>query len=252
MSHHHLPSYRRVSLLRPRSLLMLFFFVFVLGFFFVYLGRVTEDVTQEYNQLLAQVESSHSPTQDTPYTAKQERHSIQKDLFFHRGAQRLHIVLTAVDAQLVLDHQDAHTYIVEHMQKVKCLMQEELYYILPDGKEYTPQPNGQLLLREADEKDQASWLSADTPGLKPMTTIRCIDADEAEYHYKDDRFVAYAVNITRYTIPGHQSMMNNQAKLLMKGKADKVEFSMKAKEKDLDFKAHHLKATFFDMQGLNR
>lgn len=251
MAHKNPHNYRRVSLLLPRSILIISLLVALLALFFAHLGRVTKNVAMEYNQLMTEAESSHSAMQDTPYTARQERQRVQKDMFFHRGGQRLHILLTAADAQLVLDHQDAHTYVVEQMQQVKCLMQEELYYLLPDGREALPQANGQLLLRSADEKDPASWLPLDAPGLKPMAVIRCIDADEAEYYYKDDRFVAHAVKITRYAVPGHQLLMNNQTKLLMKGTAEKVEFSLKGKEKDLNFKAHHLKSTFFDMSGIN-
>lgn len=216
------------------------------------MGHVSESDAKEYGKLMADAESSHSSAHGTPYTARQEREGIQKDLFFQKGNDRLQIRLTAEQAQLVLDHQDMHTYVVEHMQHVKCYMQEEIYYILADGREALPQPNGQLLLRSADEKDPASWLSIDTPGLKPMEVIRYIEADEAQYHYKDDRFAARSVKITRYSIPGHQlKEMNDQAKPLMKGTADRVEFSLKAKDKDLNFKAHHLKAAFFDTGKMN-
>lgn len=80
-----------------------------------------------------------------------------------------------------------------------------------------------------------------------MSSIRYIEADAAEYHYKDDRFVAQTVKLTRYSIPGHELQeISEQSRTWMKGTADKVEFSLKSKEKDLNFKAHHLKAAFYD------
>lgn len=225
-SHH----YRRVSLLSLRFSLVVFLLLALLGVIFWRLAFVTENDVQEYKRLTADAESSRSSAQGTPYTARQERQGVQKDMFFYSGSNRLQIRLIADKAQLVLDHQDAHTYIVEQMQKVKCFMQEELYYLLPNGQEALLQPNGQLLLRSAHAKDQAAWLSLDTPGLQPMAIIRYIEADEAEYHYKDDRFVAHLVKIIRYAVPGHQlKEIDEQAKPLMKGAADKVEFSLDGK-----------------------
>lgn len=245
-------SYGRVSLFSPLFSLGVFLLVVLLAAVFWHMAFITESDEKEYHRLMADAESSHSSSQGTPYTARQERQGIQKDMFFHKANNRLQIRLTADNAQLVLDHQDAHTYIVEHMQQVKCMMQEELYYILPDGREASPQPNGQLLIRSANENDQASWLPSDTPGLQPMEIIRYIEADDAEYHYKDDRFVAHSVKITRYRMPTHHlQKIDEQARPLMKGNAKKVEFSLKGKNADLNFKAYHLKATVFDEAGMS-
>jgi hypothetical protein len=239
---------RRVSLFSLQFTCVVLAFISLLGIVFWRMGRVTEDEVKEYNQLIADAESSGATVQRTPYTARQDRQGVQKDLFFQRDNQRMHIRLSAAKAQLVLDHQDLHSYVVEHMQNVDCYMQEELYYQLPDGREALLQPNGQLLLRSGDEKKEASWMPMDTPGLQPMQVIRYIQADQAEYHYKDDRFIAYLVKITRYAIPGHQLKEAKQnSKMLMKGTADQAEFCLKRKDKDLNFHAQNLKATFFDI-----
>ncbi len=222
----------------------------LLGIAFWRMGYVTEKDMKEYLQLMS--ESETSSVKVNPYTARQERLGIQKDMFFQKGNDRLQIRLKAEKAYLVLDHQDTHTHIVERMHHVKCCMQEELYYVLPDGREALQQPNGQLLIRSADDKDQASWVSKNTPGIQLREIIRYIEADEAEYHYKDDRFVANGVKITHFSMPGHQLQdINEQAKILMKGTAMKVEFTLKEKDRDLNFKAEHLKATFFDLEKMN-
>ncbi len=248
-----LNSYQRISLFSLRFSFTVLFLLTLLGIVFWRMGLITESAEKEYYKLMADAESSRSSSiHEKPYTARQERQNIQKDLFFNKDNKRLQIHLTAAKAQLVLDHKDAHAYLVEHMQQVKCLMQEELYYVLPDGQEALLQPNGQLLLRSSSEKDPASWLPANTPNLKLMQIIRFIEADEADYYYKDDRFVAQTVKITRYSIPGHQlHEINSQAKFLMKGTAESVEFSLKGKNKDLNFKAHHLKGAFYDVGGVH-
>lgn len=248
----HSDNNRRVSLLSLPFAVFILVMLLALGIAFWRLGSVTEKDTNEYLQLMTDAESSHTAVQGAPYTAKQERQGIQKDMYFQKGTDRLHIQLISAQAQLVLDHQDMHTYVVEEMRQVKCWMQEELFYVLPDGKEAFLQPNGQLLLRASDEKNLQSWISLDTPGVQPRSIIRYIEADEALYHYKDDRFEAHQVKITRYSIPGHQlKAMNDQATLLMKGTAGEVEFSLKSKDKDLNFKAYHLKANFYDAGKIN-
>ncbi len=243
-------SYRRVSLFSPRMTWIVLLLIILLGAFFLRLTFVKESDRKKYKELIENAESSQSSTNGTAYTARQERQGIQKDMFFHAGGlDRLQIRLIADRAQLVLDHQDAHTYIVEQMQKVKCTMQEELYYLLPDGREACLQANGKLGLRENDATNPLVEVTLDSPGLQPMQMIRFIEANDAEYHYKDDRFVGHGVTIYRFIMHGHElKEVTDTSKPLMKGTAESVEFSLKSKNKDLNFKAHHLKATFFDMR----
>lgn len=238
--------YRRISLFSFRFKLSLGLLILLLGIAFWYLGKVSEHDMKEYYGLMAESETSSENTK--PYTARQERQGIQKDLLFRKGENYLQLRLKAEKAQLVLDHQETHTYVIEHMQKVKCWMQEELYYVLPDGREAVPQSNGKLLIRASDETDPISWVSKDMPGLKLKEIIRYIEADEAQYHYKDDHFIANLVKIVRFSRPGQELQeFNKEARLLMQGTASKVEFSLKDKDKDLNFQAHNLKAVFFDL-----
>ncbi|MBN9378454.1 MAG: hypothetical protein BGO14_08150 [Chlamydiales bacterium 38-26] len=244
--------YRRISLFSP-------LFIFLIGmcacgviFVFWRLSSVNPSDIAEYHQLVADAELSHSTADASPYKARQERKGVCKDLIFHKGPQRLQIRIDAAAAQLVLDHQEIHTSIVEHMQKVKCYMQEELYYLLPDGSEALLQPNGKLLVRQSDPLDPQSWYSLEDPRIQPMQIMRFLEAEEAEYYYKSDRFVADSVKVTRYAASGHELMQDlTQAKILMKGFAQKVEFSLQGPQTELQFQAHHLKATFFDLEGLN-
>lgn len=241
-----------ISLLSKPIILILGVLFVLTGIFFFRMGRVTDSEIQEYKMLMENAESYHSSAKQTPYTAHQDRERIQKDLFFYKGNDRLQIRLIADEAQLVLDHQEADTQVIEHMHNVKCAMQEELYYKLPNGKEASRQSDGRLLLRQGNPQDPASWITLDLPGLMPMQIIRFIDANDATYEYKTDRFVADNVRISRYAIPGHQLReVGQQAAPLMSGTAKHVEFSLKNEGRDFNFKAHQLKAAFHDTSRMN-
>lgn len=242
--------YRRVSLFAPAFTLLLIFFTVCVGVLFWRMGRVRESEEREYRQLMLDAESSGS-VNSTPYTARQERQGVQKDFFFSKGKERLQIRLKAETAQLILDQKDVQTQIIEKMQKVKCFMQEELYYLMADGREVVWQPNGQFLLKQADPKDPSSWLTLNPSELFPMQVVRFLEADEAEYYYKDGRFVGEEVKISRYILEGHQLQEIAQGHLLMKGVAGKVEFSFNGPEKELQFSAEKLKSTFFDLGSMN-
>lgn len=243
--------YEYVSLLSPRFMLVIGGFFAALILIFMRMGAVTQSTVDTYEEMVRDATSSHTTAQKDPYTAQQNRSRIQKDLFFYKGQDRLQIKLKAAEAQLVLDHKDSETQIVEHMQKVKCVMQEDLYYLLPNGKEVLKQIDGRLLIRNADPQNPDSWVSPDTAGLVPMQLVRFIDAEDAQYEYKADRFIADNVRISRYAMPGHELKEGaKQVKPLMSGTAKRVEFSLKGNGNDLNFKAYHLKATFHDMSHL--
>lgn len=199
---------------------------------------------EAYRQLMSRAENSRKESKTTPYNAKQERTGILKQVFFMEGANRQQLKLFATEAQLVFDHRsNEQTEIVENMKNVKCLMQEELFYQLPDGREAVAQLDGRLLIKHEDPKDPESWLAKDTPGLKPMQIVRYMEADKASYFYSNDKFVANQVNLSRHVLPGHQMVatIDKKMKPMMSGVAESVEFSMSGQ---LNFKATNMKASF--------
>jgi hypothetical protein len=174
------------------------------------LGVLRPESIHHYKRLmtLSNKESVNSPKQD--YTAKQSRVNVQKNVSFVDHGRVLEMRLQAGKSDLMFDHQAEKTQIVEKMENVVCLMQEELYEL---------------------------------PDHTPMQTIRSIHAKTASYYYKDDHFVADQVNYARYTFPGLTLPKNvDSGKPLMRGVAKAVEFSLDGKE--MNFKAHELKATF--------
>ena len=219
-------------------------FAAVFVFFMVSMTSPSSQQVEDYRQLMSRAENSRKESKTTPYNAKQERNGILKQVFFMEGPNRQQLRLFATDAQLVFDHRsNDQTEIVENMKNVKCLMQEELFYQLPDGREAVAQADGRLLIKHADPKEADSWLSKDAPGLKPMQIVRYMEADRASYFYSTDKFVANQVNLSRHILPGHQMVLtiDKKSKPMMNGIAETVEFSMSGQ---LNFKATNMKASF--------
>lgn len=203
----------------------------------VYLVLFSFDSTDkgEYWKLMSKADPSHSEAPSTPYTAKQQHRQAHKDIWYNQKEQRLHMSLRSADTELILDHHDNTTEVIEQMYDVKCCMQEELYYLLPDGREVEYRTDGQLRLRNGSD------LVVDPKGLKPMQTIRYLEAAEAAYHYNGDRFVAEQVRISQFIAPGHQLVHSVKGlKPIMSGIARSAEFSLVGN--DLNFTAHQLKA----------
>lgn len=216
-------------------------FLFILGWVLISLFTSTESDQNAYHALLKETQPANSPSPVTPYTAQQERHGGQKDLIFTKGQERLQLHLTNTAALMVLEQTAEGTLLIEKMQGVKCWMQEELFYQLPDGKEAFKQANGKLLVRGGDAQDPQAWFSL-AEGM-PMQILRYLEADSATYAFKSDDVVATQVKIARYKLPGHAMTFALQGiKPHFKGTAAQAEFSMAGGEPR--FKAHKLKASY--------
>lgn len=236
-----------ISLLSLRFSLILVFLLGCLAFLFWKIAIINPQDEQEYQRLIADSESTKTNLAQNSSQARQERRAVQKDFLFNKDNKRLQMNLKADESDLVLDQQDFHARLIEHMKNVKCVMQEELFYQTVEGQDVEKLPDGRLFIRALNPEDPASYLDPSTPNLKPVQIVKKIEADQAEYHYKGDRFVAEKVKIARYLLAGHQlSDIDWQAKLLMNGTAGKVEFALQGEKKDFNFKAYQLKATFYE------
>lgn len=219
-------------------------FFLALGIMVLNLFITTEADIQAYQKLKEAANPKAMELQDAAYTAKQLRSKLLKEVLFTQGNDRLKLRLTGHDSSLIFDHFEGQTAIVERINDVKCWMQEELYFLLPDGREAVRQSNGKLLIRHADPKQEASWVQGDLKGMKPMQIIRYMEADAADYYYKTDKFVAEQVKLSRHIVPGHELITSVEGyKQIMKGVAQSIEFSLAGK--DLNFKAIQLKAAFY-------
>lgn len=211
------------------------------AYLYLSLGRYDAQDQIAYQKL---VQNQDSTDAENSYTSRQQRKGLQKDVLFIEKGERLQMRLHSVMAELALDHHDGQTEIVEQMKDVTCYIQEELFYQLSDGREATKQADGRLLIKHADPQDQASWTASNAPGLKAMQVVRFVEADTAFYYYKNDKFIADNVNVSRYVAPGHTiEQASKKLQPIMSGVAAWVEFNLEGKE--VNFKAYQLKAKFY-------
>lgn len=143
----------------------------------------------------------------------------------------------------MIDRQDAKE-MVEHMHHVTCYMQEEQYYLLPDGREAVRHHDGTLMTKGMN----GSKLVENTQMI-PMQIVRYLWAEDASYYYKKDRFIAKNVTLARFVAPGHALVQSiDTSDPLFFGTAQSVEFSLF--KQDPRFIANKLKAAFQNVGGL--
>lgn len=218
-------------------------FAVVCGYMLWGLFTASAEDHAAYQALVTAANPTNLKGQPAPYVATQKRKQVQKDIIFSQGDERLQLRLISAESDIILDHQAEKTELIEKMRDVTCLMQQELYYLLPDGREALIQPNGKLLVRDGDPQDPSVWIERDQAGIKPMQQLHNIEAREAVYHYKSEMLQADNVHIARYIVPGHQIVSSvRDYKPYATAKANNVEFSIAGKE--INFKATRMKATF--------
>jgi len=183
--------------------------------------------------------------QQADHESKQYRETIQKDMWFSGKVSRLHFMLKSKDSELRFFHHDEHTDIIENMHDVICLIQEELYYALPDGREVVKNEDGTLTLRDGNPDDPESLIDAHTTGLEPMQRVRYLESDNATFYYKNNTLIANHVTFSLFNTPGHriEDISDTERTILMKGVAKSIEFFLGSD--NINFHADHLKAELY-------
>lgn len=174
-----------------------------------------------YEELL----KSSRPEQESPLLSysQQVREGVCKQIWY-QDANPLYFRIESEESELFFFHQENQIEVVEQLEKVSCIMQEELFYLLPDG-------------REVSEIDHS------TRDAEPMQRIRYLEAERACYNYTTQQFVAEEAKLWKFELQGHQAPQHfDKTKPTMSGTAQCVEFSLKGKQ--LNFQAHRMKATF--------
>lgn len=222
-------------------------FVVSAGMLLFYQKITSSENLESYHNLVAAANPINSNFKVSPYKAHQERKGIQKDIGCVQGTDRLQIQLSSTDSLLVLDNQESGLEILEKMHNVKCMMQEELYYLLPDGREAVKHEGGKLILRNQRSGQESSWIDPNMPGIEPRQRLRYLEADYATYYYNSEKFAADHVKIYRYDIPSHDIPETiTTMKPTLSGTAESVVFSLA--DKNVNFTATKLKATFFEQK----
>ncbi len=213
----------------------------VVAFFAFALFKPTNQDREAYSLL---VETPDDEDKKEPTLAQQKRTGVSKEIFYMRGNERLTLKVKADHSTLQLNQVGSATEIVERLSHVVGLIQEELYYRLPDGREAFLQANGRLLLRNGNMFKSQDWVEIPLSSTTPMQTLRYFEAEKAIYYYKDNHLLANQVKVAQYRIPGHKIVGDVQGlQPLMTGVASSAEISL------LDgsplFKATQMKAAFY-------
>lgn len=211
-----------------------------------YLVKIEQLDVAAYQQLV--VSSQALDVEPEPViSGKQHRVNVRKSVVFSEPEGRRHLRITSRSSDLLFTYSNGEGELLEHMNDVTCDMQEELYYVLPDGREARRQPDGRLRLRNSGAEEDP-WVEG-PEGLAPMQRIRHVIADTATYYYKKDLFAAEHVNLTRFATSGHRlPEFCETEKPVMQGIAKAVQFSMIGKH--TSFRAYHLKMTLYSKEGL--
>ncbi|MBB65680.1 MAG: hypothetical protein CMO81_11525 [Waddliaceae bacterium] len=208
----------------------------------------TSDADYKLYEKLTVSSNPEKAISDETIVSHQSRQAPEKNIWFSKQHQRLHFRLYAENSELVYSRNYDLTEVVEKLENVHCYMQEELFYVNEEGKDFIIQPNGRLLQRNSSPDQEKVWLDIDHPGLRAMQRIRFLQADQAFYYYKTNRFIAESVHLQRYLLEGHNlTEALDRSQMVMDGKAEQVEFTLE--DKDVNFRAKRLNATFFSPRG---
>jgi len=188
------------------------------------LGLISEDDREVYSELvsLSNLKSERNEKKE-PYKASQDRRNVVKEFFIQEGSERHLLRIESSKSSLSYAEQEAKKELVEHMEDLVCLMQEELYFLLPDGSK----------VHKGEVKEELGV---------PMQIIRRLEAASADYFYQTEDFTAQNVKLERFIVPG-QSLEDprERGELILSGEAQNVSLSLAGN--GLKFHADHLKAT---------
>lgn len=165
---------------------------------------------------------------------QQTHQGVNKHFWWIKNGHRLQMELLSDHAVMAMHHKE----IVEQMKNVSGVIQEELYYLLPDGQEATVIEQDRALLRNG------KWhtLHPNTQ-CKPMQSFQYLEAKNASYEYHANRFVADQVKLSRYTLEGHELKKNiKNLEPTLTGTAQSVEMTFAEKEPQVvakGFKSEH-------------
>jgi hypothetical protein len=145
--------------------------------------RTSSEDIETYHNLMADANPTlANKSQQAPYKASQQQHQVRKDLFSVSGDDRLHLLLTSQDVNLVLDNHQGKTELTEELVGVNFFVQQNLFYGDAAGKS----------------------LSKEDPLAAPWQKMYHGTAERAFLSYKNKTFVADLIHILGYEIPGHE------------------------------------------------
>lgn len=188
------------------------FFILICGGAAVAIFPIRESDKRLYQELL---KSSTADKDEIALTySQQKREGVCKQIWYQDDSP-LYFRIESAESELFFFRQQNQLEVIEQLGKVKCLMQEDLFY----------------------EEE------------RPMQKVRYLEAERASYNYNTQLFIAEEVKLWQYKLEGHTPpAMIEDTKPLMNATAHSVEFTLKGEK--LDFTAHQMRAELNSREGI--
>lgn len=197
------------------------------------LGIISEKDLLAYQELASHSNLSIN-SKENPYSAKQERYKIVKEFYLEGDRKEKRLVrLKSKTSSLFYEQKAGGKEIVEKMSDVLCVMQEDAYALLSDGRKAYKQANGQFLVQN----------EICEPPFNLRQDIQRIRCSHAIYHYQTQVLDAENVIVERYSLPG-EYLPNDfeQLEPFFLSTAKNAVFSFK---NGITFNAQNLEAAFY-------
>lgn len=203
------PPRRPICFLRTLFISLFLLAGVIFGVAYVFFNFSEDDITT-YHSLMAEANPTlANKVEKSPYTATQQQQNVRKDVFFSKGSDRLHFVLSSEDSNVILDHKHGNTALFEELDGVRAYAQQELLYVDEHGNR-VPKEHANAILKQK---------------------VFFGSAEKAFVSYNKITFQAEQVHGVAYEAPGHELVLNTDESQI----AEPI-FSLEAKRAGYDGK----------------
>lgn len=170
---------------------------------------IAPDEQAEYNKMAYETLKKHVARKSGSLkkVTKQIRYDVKKQLWLSEKPPRLSVELQGSRSEVNITMKKSTTRFIETFYDAQGIMQQELFYKLPDGKEVIFAEKGELKRKS----DPLILLTDEEKAkLEPMQRFRYFEADHAIYDYQTHTLIAYDVNFWTYVAPGHELIIDRE------------------------------------------
>ncbi len=175
---------------------------------------------------------------------QQTRVGVSKEIFINEGPLRRILDLKAARSEISVLSKRPHMRVQETFYDVTGLVQHELYYVAPNGKEVIYNEEGILVFRDKKPVD---------PGLKllPKQHFRYFTANEALYDFHTGQLLAEECQFWTFTADGHEKVENPLSLVPeAEGEAKRMTFFVGSQDAKNQFSAEFIKVQFTPEGGI--
>lgn len=198
----------------------------------------------EAEDLKALVESSpHKIRKEMRQSAheltEQVRHVVSKQIFIAEGPHRRLFDIKADHSKITVISKKPYMHVVETFYNAKGYIQQELFYVTPEGDDVIYDGDGNLSFRNKKSS------TLDVATLKPRQLYRYFEAAEAMYDFQTHQLMATDVKFWTYVADGHEQVIEPHAQDPQAvGVANRLSLYVSGPNSKEQLSAEHLKVWF--------